>query len=51
MIFYKENIVENATLLKIKKFFLIFLTLISIIQIFISDFNEIDLWIVLMIFF
>jgi len=51
MIFYRENIIKDAALLKIKKFFLIFLTLLSIIQLYISNFNETDLLIVLMILF
>ena len=51
MIFYKENVVKNTVLLKIKNYILIFLTLISIIQIFISNFNQTSLLIVSMILF
>jgi len=51
MIFYKKNLIPNIKLLKIKTNFLIFLTLISVIQIFISNFNTIDTLITLIILF
>ena len=49
MIFYRKNLITNTALSNVKRYFLLLVFIFSVIQIFISNFNYIDLLIILMI--